>query len=305
MALNILRLALKFGDMPEITSGERDFSKDTVVTRLKEETKKEFCDLVKSANCICIDSDHLLRVAENSLATNPLTEQVSIVDEKLSEIPVCPPFSCQWIELSYSLNSSMAPSIKLNDYVITILGMLVHETSPNVFNIYTLENHRGLDRGSVNKFSASKNVSGSNSGESNLQMFFAVWMKAINNGSLCVEDGEEVVMLPKDNAKKENKKRPHQIRRIVRIVPRNSKQEVKPIMNKGKIDFSHRWEVRGHWRKVAGIGKDREGKYGVNGITWVKECVKGPEHRPIIKKIRWVQGQKNLPEKTPLNFSNY
>jgi hypothetical protein len=62
-------------------------------------------------------------------------------------------------------------------------------------------------------------------------------------------------------------------------------------MTGGKIDFSHRWEVRGHWRRVAGMGKDREGNYEVRGLTWVKDCVKGPEELPIIQKLRWVPGQ--------------
>ena len=50
------------------------------------------------------------------------------------------------------------------------------------------------------------------------------------------------------------------------------------------IDWSHRWEVRGHWREVSGIGKDREGDYTQTGFTWVKNHVKGPEDKPIMKK---------------------
>lgn len=52
------------------------------------------------------------------------------------------------------------------------------------------------------------------------------------------------------------------------------------------IDWSHRWEVRGHWRKCATIGKDREGKYGVKGFTWVSSHERGPEDAPLIKKTR-------------------
>jgi len=44
--------------------------------------------------------------------------------------------------------------------------------------------------------------------------------------------------------------------------------------------------VRGHWRKHEGIGKDREGIYGVEGFTWVSEHVRGPGNLPLVKKVR-------------------
>lgn len=290
--MKILNMALSFGDMPEMTSSERDFAKKGDMITLSLESKKEFCSLVKSANYIAIDSDHLLRVSEKKLDTNAMTQEVEITDADMAELPVCPPFKCQWVELSCSSSDSMAPSLNFSGYVITVLGMLINETSPNLYDIYTFENHRKIGRDSgANKFSLARNVSGKSAGDSNLQMAFAVWMNAINSGALGIEDGEDVVMLPKENGKKDGKKKPHQIRRIVRIVPKNMKDKVKPIMPKGKIDFSHRWEVRGHWRRVSGIGKDREGNYEVRGLTWVTNCVKGPEELPLIQKLRWVPGQ--------------
>lgn len=55
------------------------------------------------------------------------------------------------------------------------------------------------------------------------------------------------------------------------------------------IDWSHRWEVRGHWRKIEGLGKDRADNYGVIGFTWVKCHSKGPENKPVIKKAYLVK----------------
>lgn len=49
------------------------------------------------------------------------------------------------------------------------------------------------------------------------------------------------------------------------------------------INWSHKWEVRGHWRKVDGIGKDREGKKCVKGFCWVKDHQKG-EGKLIVKR---------------------
>lgn len=56
----------------------------------------------------------------------------------------------------------------------------------------------------------------------------------------------------------------------------------------GEIHWRHRWMVRGHWRAIAGLGKDREGVYGVSGQTWVTEHLKGPEELPVVKKVRLV-----------------
>lgn len=52
----------------------------------------------------------------------------------------------------------------------------------------------------------------------------------------------------------------------------------------GEIDYKHRFLVRGHWRKISGIGKNREGSYCIDGYTWVINHVRGPEEMPLIKK---------------------
>ena len=57
------------------------------------------------------------------------------------------------------------------------------------------------------------------------------------------------------------------------------------------IDWSQRWEVRGHWRRLDAdsIGKDREGNYVVKGWTWVKTHEKGDPSLPFIIKDRNVK----------------
>lgn len=42
-----------------------------------------------------------------------------------------------------------------------------------------------------------------------------------------------------------------------------------------KIEWTFAFPVRGHWRRISGIGKDRHGNYVVKDRTWVKESVKG------------------------------
>lgn len=53
------------------------------------------------------------------------------------------------------------------------------------------------------------------------------------------------------------------------------------------VDWKHRWTVRGHWRNIRGVGKDQEGT-PVIGKTWVKDCIKGPEDKPLVNKTRVV-----------------
>jgi len=77
------------------------------------------------------------------------------------------------------------------------------------------------------------------------------------------------------------------INRIIRICPKGALQP-KPLFS-SSIDWSHRWEVRGHWRKFEGMGKDRLGhSRTVNGFTWVIPHVKGPEDKILVPKIRVV-----------------
>lgn len=84
-----------------------------------------------------------------------------------------------------------------------------------------------------------------------------------------------------------------QHRRIRRIVHVHTKSYVKK--NEGSseirhINFTHRFLVRGHWRKLempTSLGKNRDGDYVVNGKTWVTESEKG--QGPLITKTRLVE----------------
>ena len=79
----------------------------------------------------------------------------------------------------------------------------------------------------------------------------------------------------------------HKIKDIVRVV--KNRQTCKPLIG-GTIDYSHRFEVMGHWRKCRLIGKNRAGEYNVKGHTWVVPHVKGPDKKDLITKIRMKKG---------------
>mgnify|MGYP001565127442 CR=1 FL=1 len=62
------------------------------------------------------------------------------------------------------------------------------------------------------------------------------------------------------------------------------------ILETSEVEWNYRWRVRGHWRRIEGIGKDPEGNK-VQGFTWIKECIKGPENKPLLNKPRIVKDQ--------------
>lgn len=82
-------------------------------------------------------------------------------------------------------------------------------------------------------------------------------------------------------------KRTHRIRKVIHVCPKKVTADHAHEV-RAPIDWSHRWKVMGHWRTVSGLGKDREGKYCVEGYTWVVDHVKGPESAPIIDKVRTI-----------------
>lgn len=77
----------------------------------------------------------------------------------------------------------------------------------------------------------------------------------------------------------------HKINQVVRVCPKRHEQHEPTIQGRG-IDWSHRWEVRGHWRACSGIGKDRNDIYQMAGFTWVRNHERGPDHLPLVKKTR-------------------
>lgn len=85
-------------------------------------------------------------------------------------------------------------------------------------------------------------------------------------------------------------KHTHKIKKIIYVVPK--KDRGKPIPGVATpIDWTHRWTVRGHWRKIEGaLGKCRDGCYCTQGFTWVEDHTRGPEHLPLVAdKVRLVK----------------
>ena len=83
-----------------------------------------------------------------------------------------------------------------------------------------------------------------------------------------------------------NIKQNHTIRRIIHVCP--GRKEYNSYGTR-KVEWNAAWVTMGHWRRVNGIGKDRQGSYNQKGYTWVKEHIKGDKSKGIIKKLRFVK----------------
>lgn len=68
-----------------------------------------------------------------------------------------------------------------------------------------------------------------------------------------------------------------------------------------KIDWKHSWEVCGHWVRIRGLGKDRDGKRIVKGMTWRNPHIKGSG--PLISKTRVMLQPKEKNEKLRIEMS--
>jgi hypothetical protein len=110
---------------------------------------------------------------------------------------------------------------------------------------------------------------------------FHLFRKLAKEGQLGTERIHERFKVGSGHGKKVVK-----IKDIVHIRMKQ-KVSVSTISSEGRtIEWSHRWEVMGHWRRVQGIGKDDQGRYHIQGFTWVMPHTKGPEEKDLVKKTR-------------------
>lgn len=200
------------------------------------------------------------------------------------------PFQCCWFEI---LNKhKMTVSIYLPDSPhLEFSAMMIKEISPTQYKVATFfQDIKGGRTQRVCLFEETHD----------LDLFFKSWntlyafatkvSTMLEAGTMVSEVVHRVTHVPMPE--RLSKTKPHEINQIIHVVPKKRKKESTTPLFGGVIDWSHRWEVRGHWRKTEGLGKDRAGLYCVSGFTWVKEHEKGPEERPLVKKIRVIDETK-------------
>lgn len=149
--------------------------------------------------------------------------------------------------------------------VLKFIALLVHELAPGKY-VFVFLAQSGL------RFTTYNSPTGKA-----LARYLSEMLNKINSGSYSLGHV--------GFSKLKNKTTGHktEVNKIIYVVPKKEKQNYRGPNNQ-KIDWSHKWEVRGHWRKTTTIGKDREGNYVINGFTWVKQHEKGKGE--LVKKTR-------------------
>ena len=245
---------------------------------ISEATRAEVFELVKQARIFVISRESI---------DNTFEKERSDGCVNFDKVDLSPPFPVCWFEASLGGEMVLLFGGKVKRASV---GILVKEVSPSVFDLFTLEGNLrdGTLYTSVSVFRGVTNDFGDKTALATIKL----WLASLNNGTLVVEKTDQVIHIPRPD--RPAKTKPHTINRIIRIVPHECRQNktLLPMTNNGIIDWSHRWECRGHWRKVDTVGKDRSGDYNVSGFTWVREHIKGPDNKPLIKKIRIVKGDK-------------
>lgn len=105
----------------------------------------------------------------------------------------------------------------------------------------------------------------------------------------------EKTTTPKNELRPVNKRKKAQSKKIKKVTPKKylyitkHRVENEALNNfseeEKKREYSHCFEVRGHWRKIKGIGLNRHGERSVQGATWIKSHLKGSEDLIIKSRI--------------------
>lgn len=174
--------------------------------------------------------------------------------------------------------------------IFDFYALVVMEVSPQQYRAwYVCRAHQLGDGKRLHLVAANPNE-WSDLANFGVHKLLAYLLNRIRTGSL----GSETTAI-RVKARVGNTKEFHKIRQVIRVVPKNKTKGVRPVFG-SIIDWSHRWEVMGHWRRTGGVGKSRTGEYVINGMTWVNPHTKGPDAAPMVTKTRVVTNNKG--EKT-------
>lgn len=236
-------------------------------TRLAHEAsdkdKKQIYSMFESAKIFVFDSSFL-------------HQNMSKVNEHIGEVVelrrLSIPFKCTSFECS---NSSVTTAIKPEWRLIHLISF---EQSPGFLDYFAVirQNEK------AEKYSAVFVPHTNNSSE--LHQYLTTCL--INFTDLLNMESSEGVQKINEKIRVGSgaDRRICKIKEIIHIAPKDVSR--KEVASPRDIIWSHRTRVRGHWRKVSGIGKDREDKYVVSGFTWVTDHIRYPEHLPLVEKIR-------------------
>ncbi len=220
-----------------------------------------------SADFVLAACDARSFVFDKSLKFKPVTNGSTVYG---LDAEVSLPFSAVSIELSDGLELEGFEGSKL----VTTCVLAV-EVRPMVYTVFCLTESPTGSYKEIHRFNIEE-------GDASVLNYYC---NLINES----ESGTEVVNT-KVKIGNGSQKTKHYIRKVVHIT-----KDRKNYTNSGNtrdIDWTYRFEVRGHWRKIERIGKDREGNYTVSGYTWIKNFVKGSIKLPLIRKQRVLHAKR-------------
>jgi hypothetical protein len=176
-------------------------------------------------------------------------------------------------------------AIEEDDTIFLVRSILIEEICPNEFKLFYMGTSvlDGRAKLSFVKDNLNLEVLRNNKDDVWLAHLKAVYflLNLIKTGAIAKEK-----IYKKYVFKIKDKKQEIIVKDLIHIYSKKE-QTPKSIITGKIIEWSHRWEVRGHWRKTkSGIGKDRENKNIFNGFTWVVPHEKGAQDLPVTKKIR-------------------
>ena len=156
--------------------------------------------------------------------------------------------------------------------------VLFHETKPRVFNGYALNYLTGLKPKIVQLTNYQVN------------QIMPTILNCINKTCSMAQIHDKTKIKVRENKQTIKK----EIGRIIYLKPKQVKNQIS-LPNGTKLDFSHRFLVRGHWRTIGEnrIGKNRAGEYEIVGSTWVREFEKGGTDKELIKKERIILNEQS------------
>ena len=193
------------------------------------------------------------------------------------------PFEVCWFEVRGRRSICMDDN-QTFDTPADVVGLLVKELGPGKFKFTCFSWHETRRAFGGSEYS---NVDDQGS-EPFVKSIIAGLVKALQERTL----GTERINI-REKIRINREKKIIKIKSIIRVCSNHSVKVARPILG-NKIDWSHRWEVMGHWRKISGIGKDRGGRYDIEGYTWVVPHTKGPDGKPVVKKIRVVASKQDI-----------
>ncbi len=238
-------------DHPDITDDQK-----------REVLKNEILSVIQESKFIINDA-LILEAGQEKYTENLLRE-------------IAPPFQTCWIQAPDGMCLEM---IDQNKMIRKVYAVFLHELEPHfyIFGIVAKtqnESEWRLQTGYINTLLEQHR---NHYVWDVVIAFLQPFAQAYSMGT--VKTGERVKF------KINGEKVIHKIRRVIHIFPKSASARTQ-AENKYQIDWTHQWAVRGHWRVIKGIGKNRADEYCIKGFTWVVEHLKGPEDKPFIDKTR-------------------